>query len=240
MIDSRQALLVHPVSVKEALWALQSHLLLGSLVSYSLFLHALSMNLFLCMYAGVDESLYTGSITQLPLAPITGLSSPFWNIPLSGFRFNTNQNQTSSFQLQSDAYGQIYSSSPALIVPKSIADDMNKALGAVYNETLNLYTISCSAYDTAPKLIFEFGAGTDAEIPSQQYIYKLEDDTQSAYANQNVCYTAISGGGDDKNVFLGGPFFRSFYLTYEFTNKAVGIAESIAKIGKVYPHASAY
>lgn len=211
----------------------------GSLVSLTFIYHisTIKKKLIYVWYLGVDESLYTGTLYKLPLAPVSGLSSPFWNIPLSGFRFNTNQityqNQTLQFQLQSDAYGKIYSSSASLIVPKGIADNMNKAIGAVYDETLNLYTISCAAIITAPTLVFEFGAGTDAEIPPQQYIYQLE----GAYADQARCYTAISGGGDGKNVFLGGPFFRSFYLTYEFTNKAVGIAESIAKIGKVYPRA---
>lgn len=242
-IDFQWVLSIHPlpISVKEAQWALLSLRLLGFLVRCHSLDHILVLNS-LYTYSGVDDTLYTGSIYKFPLAPISGLGSPFWNIPLSGLRFNTNQttyqNQTLRYPLQSNAYGKIYSSTAALIVPKALADDMNTAIGAVYNEALNLYTIACTAYDTAPSLVFEFGAGTDAEIPPQQYIYKLEDDQQSAYANQDGCYSAISGGGDGTNVFLGGPFFRSFYLTFQFSNRSVGIAQSIARIGKVYPRSS--
>ncbi|CAO3654307.1 unnamed protein product [Mucor fragilis] len=188
---------------------------------------------------GVDDSLYTGPIYQLPLAPVSGLSSPFWKIPIEGFRFHyTNASAGKSdqqFSFQRGAYGKVYSSSPVLTVPSATADAMNKAIGAVYNEALNLYTISCSAYTTAPSLVFQFGAGIDAEIPPQQYIYKLEEDRPNSNVGSDSCYSAISGGTDNVNVFLGGPFFRSFYLVYQFSGQSVGVAESIAHIGKVYP-----
>jgi len=183
--------------------------------------------------------LYTGPIYQLPLAPVSGLSSPFWKIPIEGFRFqyaNASAGKPDQqFSFQKGAYGKVYSSSPVLTVPKSTADAMNKAIGAVYNEALNLYTIPCSAYNTAPSLVFQFGAGIDAEIPPQQYIYKLEEDRPNSGVSSDSCYSAISGGTDDINVFLGGPFFRSFYLVYQFSGQSVGVAESIAHIGKVYP-----
>lgn len=188
---------------------------------------------------GIDESLYTGPIYQLPLAPLSGFSSPFWKIPIKGFKFQYNNASAAKpdqqFSFKSGAYGKVYSSSPVLTVPKGTADAMNNAIGAVYNEALNLYTISCSAYDTAPSLIFQFGAGIDAEIPPQQYIYKLEEDRPNSGVGGDSCYSAVTGGTDDINVFLGGPFFRSFYLVYQFSGQSVGVAESIAHIGKVYP-----
>ncbi|KAK4514925.1 uncharacterized protein ATC70_002532 [Mucor velutinosus] len=187
---------------------------------------------------GIDDSMYTGPIYQLPLAPVSGLSSPFWKIPIKGFRFHYVNASTSKpdqqFPFQKGAYGKVYSSSPVLTVPKATADAMNRAIGAVYNEALNLYTISCSAYTTAPSLVFQFGAGIDAEIPPQQYIYKLEEDRPNSGVSSDSCYSAISGGTDDINVFLGGPFFRSFYLVYQFSGQSVGMAESIAHVGKVY------
>jgi hypothetical protein len=117
-----------------------------------------------------------------------------------------------------------------------MADSINKALGAVYNTNLNLYTISCSAYNTAPSLVFQFGAGIDAEIPATQYIYQLEEEELKNYkTSDNKCYSAIVGSqADNTNVFLGGPFFRSFYLTYQFSSQVVGIAESIVKTGTIY------
>ncbi|OBZ87217.1 Pepsin-2B [Choanephora cucurbitarum] len=182
---------------------------------------------------GVDKSLYHGPIYDLSLAPMHGLRSPFWNIPILGidFQYNnrTSGNTTFSFKLASNAYGKVYSSSPMLTVPEEIAEKMNTALGAVYDENLNIYTISCSAYLTAPNLVFRFDDGVHAEIPPEQFIYRLEQRSKT-----KGCYTAIAGGPDSSRIFLGGPFFRSFYLVYQFRNFKVGIAESIAKAGKVY------
>ncbi|KAI8389216.1 aspartic peptidase domain-containing protein [Blakeslea trispora] len=180
---------------------------------------------------GVDESLYQGSIFDLPLIPIRGLHSPFWNIPILGlgFRYNNGTAGNKTFPFQSNAYGKIYSSSPMLTIPMNMADEMNTALGATYDASLNLYTISCSAYLTAPHLVFQLKGSIYAEIPPEQFIYRLQHSTEI-----QGCYTAIAGGPDDSRVFLGGPFFRSFYLVYQFRNLKVGIAESIAKVGKVY------
>lgn len=149
---------------------------------------------------------------------------------------NSTANQDKNFSFQSGAYGKVYSSSPYLTVPTTIADAINKAIGAVYNSDLNLYTISCAAYNTAPSLVLQFGAGIDAEIPSNQYIYQLEEnELKNVNTVDTKCYSAIVGSSrDSKNVFLGGPFFRSFYLTYQFSSQVVGIAESISKTGKVY------
>jgi hypothetical protein len=157
----------------------------------------------------VDKSLYKGPMYKLPLAPLTGLHSPFWKMPINRFEFvyinvtTTNQQQPLQkglkFSLSSGAYGKIDSSSPILTVPSNTAEAMNKALGAVFDSKLNIYTISCSALKTAPSLLIQFGAGVSAEIPPQQYIYQVEGPTNS----NDGCYTAIAGGKDE-NVFLLG------------------------------------
>lgn len=177
---------------------------------------------------GVDKSLYKGPVYELPLIPLSGFRSPFWKIPVIGFQF-INDNTTyspqnnSQFAFPSGAYGKIDSSSPVLTVPSATADKMNMALGAVFNTNLNLYTISCSAYKTAPSLVVQFAAGLNAQIPPSQYIYQFEG------ANSNLgCYTAIAGGSDNQNVYLGGPFFRSFYLIFHYSGFNVGIAQSVA------------
>lgn len=161
-----------------------------------------------------------------------------------GFQLRMNSsstalsNQNTNFSFQSGAYGKVYSSSPYLTIPTNLADSINKAIGATYNSDLNLYTTSCSAYSTGPSLVLQFGAGIDAEIPARQYIYQLEENDLKNTKNSDAkCYSAIVGSStDNKNVFLGGPFFRSFYLTYQFSSQVVGIAESISKAGKVYKH----
>lgn len=153
-----------------------------------------------------------------------GFRSPFWKIPVTGFQFlnmNATYQSNPQFSFPSGAYSKIDSSSPVLTVPSATADKMNSALGAVYNANLNVYTIPCSFYETAPWLTIQFGIGVKAHIPPSQYIYKFEG------ANGG-CYTAIAGGSDSQNVYLGGPFFRSFYLIFHYSGFNVGIAESVS------------
>ncbi|KAI7875822.1 aspartic peptidase domain-containing protein [Mucor mucedo] len=173
---------------------------------------------------GVDKSFYKGPVYELPLIPLMGFRSPFWKIPVTGFQFlnmNATYQSNPQFSFPSGAYGKIDSSSPVLTVPSATADKMNSALGAVYNANLNVYTIPCSFYETAPWLTIQFGIGVKAHIPPSQYIYKFEG------ANGG-CYTAIAGGSDSQNVYLGGPFFRSFYLIFHYSGFNVGIAESLS------------
>lgn len=162
---------------------------------------------------------------ELPLIPLLGFRSPFWKIPVTSFQFLGGNNQTyqnnPQYTFPSGAYGKIDSSSPVLTIPSATADKMNSALGAVYNVDTNLYTISCSAYQTAPWIQIQFGVGLQAQIPPSQYIYKFE-------GVNGGCYTAIVGGSDNQNIYLGGPFFRSFYLIFHYSGFNVGIAESIS------------
>ncbi len=190
----------------------------------------------------MDESLYRGSLYKLPLVPLLALRSPFWKIPISGFQLayenntrttNIQRPKNSEYLFPTGAYGKIDSSSPVLTVPQSTADSINKALGAVFNPSTNLYTISCDALKTAPSLVIQFqAAGVDAHIPPNQYIYQNENTASTT----GSCYTAIAGGSDNQNVYLGGPFFRSFYLVFHYSGFNVGIAESaVQEAGKLFP-----
>lgn len=188
---------------------------------------------------GVDESLYKKPLYKLPLVPLFGLRSPFWKIPISGFQLkydnsttNTSTKQSSQYNFPSGAYGKIDSSSPVLTVPQATADAINKDLGAVFDSKTRLYTIECSALQDAPSLVIQFdSAGVDAHIPPSQYIYQLDDKLNATEG----CYTAIAGGSDSQNVYLGGPFFRSFYLVFHYSGLNVGIAESsVQRSGKLF------
>lgn len=188
---------------------------------------------------GVDESLYRKPLYRLPLVPLLGLRSPFWKIPISGFQLQydntttaTSNKQQSQYNFPSGAYGKIDSSSPVLTIPQATADAINKDLGAVFDSKTGIYTISCSALGSAPSLVIQFdSAGVDAHIPPNQYIYQREDKLNTT----KECYTAIAGGSDSQNVYLGGPFFRSFYLVFHYSGLNVGIAESsVEQSGRLF------
>ncbi|KAI9254923.1 aspartic peptidase domain-containing protein [Helicostylum pulchrum] len=175
---------------------------------------------------GVDKTLYSDPVYKLPLVPLQGFNSPFWKIPIAGLQLKYT-NITQQFKFSSGGHGKIDSSSPIITLPRSTADAINTALGATFNAQLNMYTIDCEAMTTGPWFVIQFAAGVNAHIPADQFIYQQNDGSS--------CYTAIGGGTDEQNIYLGGPFFRSFYLMYHYTGLSVNIAESsVVQAGKLF------
>lgn len=175
----------------------------------------------------MDKTLYKEPVYTLPLVPLQGFKSPFWKIPITGLQLKNNNNLIQSkFPFGSGAHGKIDSSSPIITLPSATADAINTALGAKFDSKLNSYTIDCDAVTKAPSLVIQFAAGVDAQISADQFIYQRDDGS--------TCYTAIGGGSDTQNVYLGGPFFRSFYLIYHYSGLSVQIAESsVVQAGKL-------
>lgn len=177
-------------------------------------------------FLGVDKTLYKDPVYRLPLVPLQGFNSPFWKIPITGLQLKYT-NITQQFKFSSGGHGKIDSSSPIITLPRSTADAINAALGATYNAQLNTYTIDCKALTTGPWFVIQFAAGVNAHIPADQFIYQQKDGSS--------CFTAIGGGTDEQNIYLGGPFFRSFYLMYHYTGLSVNIAESsVVQAGKLF------
>lgn len=169
---------------------------------------------------GTNPEMYTGTLYDLPLVPASSasMSSPFWNVPLSGLQLSSGR----SFPL-SNTYGRVSSSIPYILVPPDLAKSINQQLGAMYDSQLGLYTLQCSAQQSAPKFIIQFAASVDAYIPPQQYIIQMDG---------GRCYSAITPRKDnDHNIELGGPFFRSFYIEYSFADQEISVANSAANTG---------
>lgn len=173
-----------------------------------------------CEILGVDKNLYKEPLYTLPLVPLQGFKSPFWKIPVNGLqlKYNNITQPIKQFTFSSGAHGKIDSSSPIITLPSSTSDAINAALGATFDSKRNLYIIDCANISALPSLVIQFTVGVDAQIFPDQFIYQLD--------GGSTCYTAIGAGTDAQNVYLGGPFFRSFYLVYHYTGLSVNIAES--------------
>lgn len=171
--------------------------------------------------------MYKGQLHDISLiSGGTDIDSPFWKVPVKGFMLDyrgDKEKQSQEFALSANAHGTVASSTPYLMVPPAIAKALNKALGATnYNPQTGMYNIACSSRKQAPWLAIQFEA-LDAVIPPEQYINRYEHIPSGQLEG---CFSAIVDGPDNKNVYLGGPFFRSFYIEYAFSGRKISVAES--------------
>jgi hypothetical protein len=111
-------------------------------------------------------------------------------------------------------------------MPRRLAEQMNKVLGATFDSSIGRWALAdCSIRQTGPNMIFKFEGGVTAEISARQYISE----------ENGHCYSLINSPPvDTQYLLLGGPFFQSFYIVYEFGARKIGLAQSIANLGKVY------
>ncbi|KAG2219752.1 hypothetical protein INT45_007791 [Circinella minor] len=185
---------------------------------------------------GNDPSMYTGPLYKLDLisAADSG-TSPFWKVPLKGLSFKNQE-----FKLSGGSYGTISSSTPYIMVPPSVAGDINNAIGAHYNEQSRMYTISCSARDYLKPLVIEFSQGLNAVISAIQYINEFNHPPTDSSQQEDQCFSTIVNGPDDHTIYLGGPFFRSYYLGFAITELQLNIAQSVVNTGATLATTSSY
>ncbi|KAI9264052.1 aspartic peptidase domain-containing protein [Phascolomyces articulosus] len=173
---------------------------------------------------GDDPTMYTGPLYKLDLInALDNIASPFWKVPLNGLSVNNLE-----FKLSDKSYGTVSSSTPYIMVPPSVAATINKAIGAQYNTNTKMYTIACSAQSQLSPLVIEFSQGINAEIPAAKYINEYE---QIPTGQSDQCFSTIVSGPDDHTVYLGGPFFQSYYLGFAVTEQAIYVAESVVNTG---------
>ncbi|GJC80908.1 acid protease [Colletotrichum liriopes] len=107
----------------------------------------------------------------------------------------------------------------------SFVDPLLRDLGAV-NNGYDAYTAPCSKRDEPGSWDFQFGDAT-IKIPYKNLIIDavLEE-------NSDYCFVAILVTWKGQLV-LGAPFFQSAYISYDFDNKVVGLAQPADCGGKV-------
>ncbi|KAI9302142.1 aspartic peptidase domain-containing protein [Cunninghamella echinulata] len=189
---------------------------------------------------GPDPSKYTGKLYKLPLQHRFSIkrqdSSSYWKLPIRSLRLTESPDYMSLTQkvlpfleqidFVMEEYGVVDSSTPYLHFPRYAAQKFNKAIGAYYNAEKDLYQVSCDILHEKNQkgLVIQFN-GINVVIPPHQYII----------THKAGCYSAVVNSKNDE-IHLGGPFFRSFYLEFHTKEKFIGIAQSVTKLGYLYPN----
>ncbi|PPQ73798.1 hypothetical protein CVT26_011522, partial [Gymnopilus dilepis] len=168
-------------------------------------------------WGGVDSTLFTGSITFIPLTK-TSPASEFWGIDQSiTYAGKSILGQTAG----------IVDTGTTLIL---IADDgfaaYQKATGAVFDTTTQLLKITSGQFANLQPLLFNAGGGTFSLTPNGQIWPRvLNTDiggvTGAIYLVVNSLGTPSGIGFDFVNGFA---FLERFYSVFDTANNRVGFA----------------
>ncbi|KAJ3316281.1 hypothetical protein HDV06_003945 [Boothiomyces sp. JEL0866] len=170
---------------------------------------------------GIDSSKYSGSISYFPL-----VSSTEWAFSVRGLTYSVGGGRPKKASIS--ATNAIPDTGTSLLmVEKSVADSINKDLGATYDKTNDVYIIDCSVAQSGKPLAFAL-KGKSFTIPASAYVVEAGTDDKTG---QKVCMSGIVSGADSNTpVLFGDVFIRSVYTIFDKGNSRVGFAQA------VHPH----
>jgi saccharopepsin len=160
-------------------------------------------------FGGVDESHYTGKLTNIPLR-----RKAYWEVDFDSISFG-------DATAELDKTGVILDTGTSLIaLPSTMAELLNKEMGAKkgYN---GQYSVDCDKRDSLPDVTFRL-AGHDFSITAYDYILEV----------QGSCISTFMGMDFPEPVgplaILGDAFLRKWYSVYDLGKGTVGLAKAKA------------
>jgi len=157
------------------------------------------------VFGGIDESHYTGKLTEIPLR-----RKAYWEVDFNSISFGDETAELSET-------GVILDTGTSLIaLPSTLADLLNKEMGAKkgYN---GQYSIDCSARDSLPDVTFNL-AGYNFSITPYDYILEVQGSCISTFMGMDI--PAPAG----PLAILGDAFLRKWYSVYDLGRNSVKLA----------------
>ncbi|KAH8668443.1 putative vacuolar protease A [Xylariales sp. PMI_506] len=159
------------------------------------------------VFGGVDESHYTGKITEIPLR-----RKAYWEVGFDAIKFG---DATAEFENT----GVILDTGTSLIaLPSTLAELLNKEIGAKKGFN-GQYSVDCALRDSLPDVTFTL-SGYDFSIGPYDYILEV----------QGSCISTFMGMDFPEPVgplaILGDAFLRRWYSIYDLGKGTVGLAKA--------------
>ncbi|KAJ3261677.1 hypothetical protein HK103_004628 [Boothiomyces macroporosus] len=170
---------------------------------------------------GADKKKYTGAISYFPL-----VSTTEWAFSIKGMTYSVGSGTPKKASI-SATQAIPDTGTSLLMLEKSVADSVNKDLGATYDQTNDVYMIDCGVAKTGKPLTFTLNKKS-FKIPASIYVVDAGTDDKTG---KKICMSGIVSGADDSTpVLLGDVFIRAAYTIFDKGNKRVGFAQV------VHPH----
>ncbi|XP_017111504.1 lysosomal aspartic protease-like [Drosophila elegans] len=153
---------------------------------------------------GSDSSLYTGSLTYVPVSV-----AAYW-------QFKVNSIKTNGVLLCSGCQAIADTGTSLIVVPQAAYTKINRQLGASDNGDGEAF-VQCSRISSLPKINLNIG-GTVFTLAPKDYIVKM---TQNGVT---YCMSAFTSMDGISFWILGDVFIGKFYTEFDKGNKRIGFA----------------
>ncbi|KAI8814933.1 aspartic peptidase domain-containing protein [Cladochytrium replicatum] len=159
-------------------------------------------------FGGVDTTKYSGTIKYAPLT-----SQTYWEFSFSGSTFTVGSSTGNLYKSYPSAIADTGTS--LVILETSVANAINKAIGATYSSSDGVYLVSCSA--SLPSVKFTVAGSTYTFAPSE-YLFN----------DSGTCFTGFTQGASSFGLsILGDVFLRKAYSVYDKNSNRVGFAPAV-------------
>lgn len=161
----------------------------------------------LVTFGGVDEELFEGKITYLPLR-----RKAYWEVEFDAI---TLGQETATLEKTGAA---IDTGTSLIALPSSLAEILNSAIGAKKSWS-GQYTIECETRDSLPDLKFNF-SGYNFTLTAYDYTLNAGGTCISAFTPMDLPEPI------GPMAIIGDSFLRRYYSVYDAQNDAVGLAKA--------------
>ena len=166
------------------------------------------------IFGGMNMGHYHGNIDRLPMRA----KSVTWEVDLDAISMGE---QT----VEMDDVGAIFDSGTySIALPSTLAQSLNRELGARHGDNEQHDIIDCDSLDTLPELTFML-AGHNFTLAPADYV-----DVRKAESGSHSCVSLITSldlpSPPGPVVLLGTPFLRRWYSVYDQGNDSIGLARA--------------
>lgn len=157
-------------------------------------------------FGGVDESLFEGKITYLPVR-----RKAYWEVKFDSLAFGEDAAKL-------DIGAVIDTGTSLITLPSDLAEIFNAQIGAEKSWS-GQYTVDCAKRDGLPDLTFTFD-GYDFPISAYDYILEVGGSCVSTITPMDISEPV------GPLAIIGDAFLRRYYSVYDIGHDAVGLAKA--------------
>ncbi|XP_005187125.2 lysosomal aspartic protease [Musca domestica] len=152
---------------------------------------------------GVDPNHYTGEFTYVPVS-----QEGYW-------QFEITSGIVNGVSICDQCQGIADTGTSLIAVPDNQYENVQAAIGAVYDEDYNAYLLDCSSIDSLPVVTFTIG-GTEFTVEGKDYVIQMD----------GMCSSAFETAGANFWI-LGDIFIGKYYTVFDMANTRVGFAQAV-------------
>jgi len=160
------------------------------------------------VFGGIDENHYTGEIHYAPVQ-----RRGYWEVLLEDVRFGDELLEIEPIGAAIDTGSSLF------VLPTTLADLLNKELGAKKNFA-GQYVLECDTVPDLPVFCVVF-SGREFCLNSVDYILNVQNQCISGFMGLDIPEPA------GPLWIIGDVFLRKFYTIYDHDNDRVGFAHSV-------------